>query len=406
MQARTTRAAAACLMLLLLPPLFLLGACGGETTAPPVKIDGRTYAEWEAALAGPRAADQAEALAALSRAEAPPIELFVARLDAESAAVRTAAIRALGAAGPEAVKWAPDLAAYLEEDAEGFSKDACKAIRDAAIHTLGRIGPAAFPSMAHILASRNPRHRARVVYAIRPFVAEMEDGTKVLLPLVEDKSWIVRREAVRGLGLAGKGDDRASQALLLALKDEHPEVIRHAALAIGGIGGRSDREGKALAELLFAHRAGLRAAAAYGLGLMGEEATPYVVQILDLLENDSKRVVRIQAARAHWHVSGEAAPALSELQKDIVCEDVGLCRDALSALAELGPEAEPAVPVLADMLQKRTLRRHAVLVLAAIGPPAKAAVPNLEQVAAKLGTKDAALREEILKALAAIGESG
>lgn len=382
----------------------LLPGCGGES-APPAQVDGRTQAEWEADLAGDVAADQVVALGALSRFESPPIEAFSSRLEHEQAAVRAAAIRALGTAGPEAAKWAPDLAIYLEEDAPGFEPSDCKLIRDAAMVTLGKIGPEAFPTIAHLLMSRDARHRARAAYTIRPFVADLQDGTKVLLPLVEDKSWIVRREAVRGLGLAGAGDERAAEALLVALADDNAEVVRYAALAVGGIGGRSDREGRALAELLFAHQTGVRAAAAYGLGLMGEEASPFADRLLDLLQNDSKRVVRIQAARAHWLVSGDAGPGLEELHKGIQCDDPGLCRDALKALAALGPAAEPAVPVLVGMLSRSELRHLAVVVLGAIGPAAKDAVPKLESVAQEVADEDPDLAAEIGRALASIGQA-
>lgn len=405
MESRLPRIACVCL-LLLAPSLLLLAGCGDDEVAAPVKIDGRTRAEWETALAGTTATDQADALRALAKAEEPPIEIFVEHLKAPDAAVRAAAIRALGVAGPEAAAHAPTLALYLEEDAEGFEKKDCRTIRNAAIYTLGKIGPEAFSFMAHLLVHQEAKYRARVAYTIRPFVAEMEDGTKVLLPLVEDENAIVRREAVRGLALSGKGDERACQALLLALKDNDADVVRYAAMAIGGIGGRSDREGKALADLLYAHQTAIRTAAVYGLGLMGEEASPHTRQVLDLLKNDSRRHVRIQAARAHWLITGEAGPALAELQQDIVCEDVGLCRDALKALALLGSEAEPAVPVLAKMLSKRQLRHHVILVLTAIGPPAQAAVPSLEKVAANLGAKDEALGQEIAEALAAIGKAG
>ena len=187
---------------------------------------------------------------------------------------------------------------------------------------------------------------------------------------------------------------RAAEALLVALADDNAEVVRYAALAVGGIGGRSDREGQALADLLFAHQTGVRAAAAYGLGQMGEEASPYTDRLLDLLKNDSKRVVRIQAARAHWLVSGDAGPGLEELHKGIQCDDPGLCRDALKALAALGPAAEPAVPVLVGMLSRSELRHLAVVVLGAIGPAAKEAVPRLESVAEEVADEDPDLAAE------------
>jgi HEAT repeat protein len=385
----------------------LLSGCGPDApSAPEARIDGRTRAEWVQAAKGDDPTTQADALRALARFENPPIELFESQLQAKDADLRATAILCVGTAGPDAAKWAADLAIYLEEDPEGMTEAGCKTIRNAAINTLGKIGPAAFPSMAHLLASRDVGQRRAAAFAIRQFVAEMEDGVKVFLPLAEDDDWFVRREAVRGLGEAGKGNEKAAEALLAALEDERPEVVRYAALALGGIGGRSDREGQALADLLVNHQAGIRSAAVYGLGQMGEEASPYAENVLDLLKNDSKRGVRIQAALAYYRISGDATAALAELDKSLPCSDAGLCRDALRALAEMGPAAGPTVPKLVQMLDKEQLRSLAVAALAAIGPGAKEALPALRQAAATVGEADSTFRKEVEEALAAIERAG
>jgi len=218
---------------------------------------------------------------------------------------------------------------------------------------LGKMGKEAFKPIAHLLVSEDPRLRLRATFTMRPFVADLKDGTNTLLPLLEDDDPNVRREAVRGIAIAGKGDPRASTALLASLKDDDLRVVSAAAIALGGIGGRSDVEGKALADLLFSHQSALRASAVYGLGLMGEEAAPYVERIEDLMQHDGKLDVRIQAARAHFRIQGNA-PCLPPLQEALRSGDARACREAARALREMGTAAQAA---LADL--RAAAKRHA-----------------------------------------------
>ena len=387
---------------------LFFAACGGDGEdgdAP--RIGGKTRSAWEALVESGSAAEQVEALRALARFPSPPLPLFEARLEDPEPEVRAAAILCLGAVGPEAAHRAPDLAIYLEEDPpEIKDPKARRAIRNAAINALGQMGPEAFPAIAHLLASREVSHRRNAVFAIRPFVAELEDGTKVLLPLVEDKDWFVRREAARGLGLAGKGDERAQEALLTALEDSDARVVSAAALSMGGIGGRSDREGQALADLLVRHEGAVRAAAVYGLGEMRDEAAPYADDVLDLLKNDARRAVRIQAALAHYRITGDPSAALPELEKSVPCEDPGLCRDALRALKGLGPEAASTAASVAVLLKKPRLRAAAAEALASMGRAAKDTLPALQAAATEVGDADPEGAKAIAEAIEAISAEG
>jgi len=394
----TVPARSACVLWIL---ACLLPACGDSTPAAP-EIAGRTEKAWVSALEAGDSAEKARALGALVRFENPPLALIAPYLDAREFAVRLAALHAIGVLGPEAAAHVETLARYLMKDAEGYDATQQKALRDTAMRSLGHIGPAALKPIRHLLVSRDAKLRARAVFTVRPFVAQLEGGTTMLLPLLKDDSWVVRREAARCLGLTGVGDELAAQALLEAIKDEHVEVVRYAAMAMGGIGGRSDREGSALAELLYAHQTRVRAAAAYGLGLMGEEASPYLERVADLLANDSKRYVRIHAARAHWQISGDPTEAITELKKDITCGDPSMCRLALQALTAMGPEAKDSVALLIELLGKPDLKRSAVAALGAIGPPARAALPALKALGEGLGDKDEPLTAELGEAIAAI----
>ena len=373
----------------------LLAACGEAPQAE--QVDGKTEAQWRLQLQELSPSSKAEALEALGRFEQPPLDLIAAQLDDPGRQVRAAAIRALGAVGPSALEHAKALAAYLDAEAKDENEAReLKRLRDAAMEALGGMGPEAFKSFSHLLVSESPVLRARAVYTMRPFVKELKDGVNTVLPLVKDEHAVVRREAVKTLGEAAAGtrDRRASDALVEALGDLEGPVSDAAAIALGSVGGSSDREGKALSKLLYHHRQSTRASAAFGLGLMGPEAQPYLKPITDLLKNDNRRVVRIQAARAHFRISGSADVALEQLEKDMQCSDSGLCRDALRAIGEMGAAGAPAVNSIVTCLDTPALRAEAANALAAIGPAAAAALPHLER-AAKAAGKDGPGHDEI-----------
>jgi HEAT repeat protein len=108
---------------------------------------------------------------------------------------------------------------------------------------------------------------------------------------------------------------------------------------------------------------------AYGLGLLGAEASPAVPTLIDLLCSHNF-VVRQNAAMA---------------------------------LGKIGPEAREAVPGLIQMLHdpKWELRRQAALALAGIGPAARQAVGDLKKLSQR-PREEHAVRQAAEKALGKI----
>lgn len=331
--------------------LGVLAACG-DSGPPPQRVAGKTQKAWLKQLESSLPKEQAAAIEALAQFDSPPLETIAGLLDKRGRTVRLSAIRALGTIGPAAAEHAKRLAPLLEDDPKGDAARNARDFRNAAIVSLQKMGKGAFKPIAHLLVSEDPRHRLRAVFTLSAYAADLEHGTQTLLPLLEDQDVNVRREAARALGLAGKGDTRASEALLAVLADSEPRVVAAAAIALGGIGGRSDHEGQALADLLFKHQGEVRASAAYGLGLMGEEASPYLARLEDLMEHDGKRSVRVQAARAHFRIEGDATKVLPTLQAAVGGRDAGTCREAARALGEIGPAAAGAVADLEQAAER------------------------------------------------------
>lgn len=379
--------------------LLLASACG-DSGLPAEKVDGKTVSGWKKELESHDAGKRAAAYLALARFADPPLDLIAQGLGDKRTRGRLGAIEAIGSLGEAAGEHAKALAALVEEDPKGFSTKQVRELRIGAMTALGKMGRTGFKAVAHLIVSRDAGMRERAAYTIRPLLGTLDDPVDTLTRLIEDSSWKVRLQAVLGLGQWGKKNRRASTLLLEALEDEEARVAREAAIALGGIGGRADHEGQALADRLYDHNAGMRASAVYGLGLMGEEASPYLKSVADLATNDAKRVVRIQAALSHWRIGGKTEIALPELSSGLECGDKGLCRDALKAIAAIGPPAAGAVSTVLPLLDDPALRRYAVAALAAIGPAASAALPKLEAIVESAGDKT--LKEEAAKAVEAI----
>jgi HEAT repeat protein len=102
-------------------------------------------------------------------------------------------------------------------------------------------------------------------------------------------------------------------------------------------------------------------------------------------------------------LSVQSAEVVDLIQK-LKDKDTDTRRDAARQLAEMGPEAKPAVNALTAALKDGDLfvRRFAAQALGEIGPNAEAAVPNLSAI-----LKDSKERKEVQEAAAiALGKIG
>jgi HEAT repeat protein len=109
--------------------------------------------------------------------------------------------------------------------------------------------------------------------------------------------------------------------------------------------------------------------------------------------------VRKRAVLGLTRTGKAALPALTEAMGDA---DVGIRLQAISGLGGLGPDAQSAVPTLADAVRKdpdRKVQRAAIEALGSIGPAATAGVRALIQV-----LDDPTLAEVAIQSLKQIGK--
>lgn len=415
------------------------------------------------------------------------------QLDSPDVQVRLEACRSLAGMGVRAKLAVPRLIKAFQSDNAELRRQAALAlaqIREGAVeavpaladslkaqdpqerryaaHALGQIGPAAREATGALitaLADKDPQVRRVVRDALR----DIKPGKDVALPLfakmLKTAEPADATAAVQTLAEAGEAavpaltaalDDKdAAYWACLALSEigppaapaveklgqllgsDEPEVRLEALVALGAIGPASKPLAAKIGELLNKDDVdGVRYAAAYALGVIGDKAValPLLAQAMD----DDDEFLKVTAAWSYVRlVENEKPAALSNAVKTIVAgiaskdhrvrdvairaladpdlpreqlrpafrqvlldlQDPEKLRDLIDALATLGPRVVPAC-VRALEENRGPLRLHALRLLIKIGPDAAPAIPALTTT---LADPEPELRREALFALGSIG---
>ena len=284
-------------------------------------------------------------------------------LNDQSAAVRLAAIEALGQQGdPRAID---ALVQTLRNDTDAR-------VREAAAEALGNIdSPRAVPGLiAALTAEKEGDVRAKIASALgeigdpraveplagavrdpevdvrREVVAalgqlESRSAVPALIPALRDSDIETRKRAAEALGNLESPD--AIEALSAATKDADADVRQHAVAALGEIGDK-----RALAVLTAASKDAeveVRRESIQAIANLDdlESAPPVLIAAL----KDEDREVRKAAAEALGSIEDEAAvPALIPLTRDT---NTDVKRAAVEALANIG--GAQAIEVMAALLK-------------------------------------------------------
>ena len=193
------------------------------------------------------------------------------------------------------------------------------------------------------------------------------------ITMLSDDDGSVRSDAADDLGMFGESGAEAIPHLIEALHDGYEPVRLNAAYALGAIG---EPAVSPLIETLGAEDQIMRRMAAYALAAIGEPAIPALSEALGHTED----AVRIEAAYAFAQIGDAAASAIPALMERTKDHTVEVRRYLPEAFGGLGAMAAPAVPVLCDILASDAdgqARFEAALALAQIGPAASEAVPVL-----------------------------
>jgi HEAT repeat protein len=180
-----------------------------------------------------------------------------------------------------------------------------------------------------------------------------------------------RWRAARALGAFGPRAGVVVVALAAALDDEEPLVRAHAAHALGEIGSAAKLAVPALAEKIVDRDTQVRRAVVDAIGKIAPGDTNNIPILTKVLKDADPSVV-LPALETLADLGERVVPFLIE-----ALADKDACYWACLVLAEIGPAAQAAVPMLINTAgsDEPEVRMQALMALAAIGPAAQSALP-------------------------------
>jgi HEAT repeat protein len=286
----------------------------------------------------------------------------------------------------------------------GQLKDQDTAARILAAQWLAKLGPdakGALPALVD-LALHDPNQDTSAAAATAIRAVDLQAAREVvtgLLPALWDSDAEVRRKACAVLGSLGPVAKPAVPSLITLLDDTDPLVRERAVGALGAIGIPQSEIVAALAKALRDPASIVRYRAAAQFAFHVPVTATSLPALMDL-RNDEDKSVAALAEVALEHAGQHARQDVAHLVS--LLEHPGEKDYALQQLAQLGPDAADAAPVLISVLRDSlALNRYlAAEALRAIGPAAEEAVPEL---IVALRDPDPIVTESAAEALEAIG---
>ena len=265
--------------------------------------------------------------------------------------------------------------------------------------------------LVELLGSATDDSRARVV-AIDEITTLNGYASLTLEPLsaaLADAEPRVRWHAARAIGLIGRDAVPAIPALAKLLNDADPVVVAQAAAAIGHIRDDDERaEIPADAASIYASAVEPLVATMVHPDPRARRAAVRALRQVSTSRQELAKTVRKQLADADPIAVMPALHTLADMGADAVpfllesLDDPASRYWAEVVLAELGPDAAPAVDPLARLAREGEIaeKMQAILALAEIGPAAAPAVPAVIE---SLSSSDSSLQYVAAFALGKIG---
>lgn len=337
----------------------------------------------------------AYALGRIGKPAMPATDKLIELAFDKDAVVRRSAIRALRVIDPPQEKTLPLVIKILQQGEMSVILPA--------LHSLAEQGKEAVPRLRSVLKHEEAQYWACLVLAeIGPDAVE---AVPEIQEVLKSKSPDVRLEGLVALGEIGPGAKDAVPAVIALSESDEFKHVRYAAVyALGKIGG----DGAATASLRKGMKSDdefLKTISAWALARTNPTNKELVAEAVGLIVNafQSDDVhVRQAAARAmvEFDVDREiVAPLLVKALED---KDPTVVANALAALASFGPKALSHID---DALANKSLRHYAVRLVAQLGSEADVAVPALIDALGKQtdSPEDLEFTREAQFALSAIG---
>lgn len=229
-------------------------------------------------------------------------------------------------------------------------------------------------------------------------LSAQESNLKKLVKDIGSDDPKVCMHAVDSLGELGADAAGAVPDLVKALHHEDREVCWHICRTLGAIGDKANAAVPELTKLLKDENPKVRGYAAFALGRIGKAALP-AADALIANAFDKEPLVRRATLRALRAIDPPQEKTLPLVIKILEQGDMSVIIPALHSLAA---EGKDAVPRLRNALKHEKAQYWACVVLADIGPDAAPAVGEIRDV---LKSKDPDTRLQALVALGDIGKA-
>lgn len=243
------------------------------------------------------------------------LPVLIACLTDEDATVRLASVWALTVMDSAAKPAVPALLERLKERNTDVRVDAAWAL-----WRIDRRAKVAIPVLVAAMKDNHYEARINIPSMLDQMRPDAVDVIPVFIELLKDRDASMRSNVASSLGSFGPKASAALPALLLALKDEN---------------------------------AGVRQGAAWSLGRIAtEEVKDKVAAPIRGLLKDPDALVRVQAARTFWKLTGDTKETLPLLIETIKAQDNWTLSITLSVLREMKSDAKGALPALRERLDK------------------------------------------------------
>jgi HEAT repeat protein len=324
--------------------------------------------------------------------------------------VRTRAALALGELGPDAQRAISALFKVLKDRDENLARDAAQALR-----AIGAPSRDDLPLLIAGLRDNSPRVRGYAVEALGKMGPEARSAVPNLVQVLKEKETEpeLRQQAARCLGQIGAAaTTEGVPALSEALKDSEVVVRETAAEALGKFGGQARTAAPSLIAVLADKETTVRRAALAALAQIGPDGKEVLPKLKPSFK-DADPEVRRHALDVLGRLGAEAVKDKEALEAlKAALDDMNLCKNALDALARIGPPAKELAKGLTRHLQNE---KHRLAAVAALGSllekvkpvPVEAKVlrPVLDELINLFEVRDHDLHTKVIEALGKIGSA-
>ncbi len=356
------------------------------------------------------------------------MSVLIAELKSEDRPRQMTAISALGQLGPSAWKATPALLTVVRERGETGAeavkqvlagigpkaipelvpllRDRDERFRRFAVSALAAYGPSAkeaLPSLLPLLRDTDEMVRVEAAHVLEGIGSDAAAALPILMANLQAPRTPLRYQAAVTLGHIGPAAKEASRPLLECLLDPDENVRYAAALSLGRIDPHFTEAAPALRDALTDAAAMVRLAAIDSLNRIDPSSRAERVPILVALSGKPYPLdVRFRAVEGlHQLAAEQAKQAVPWLSVELTDVNPASCLYAARLLAPIDPSQTPGIVLaLAAALRSPFADRRAILqTLAEFGPKAREAVPVIERL---LQDGVPAVREEAMKTLRAI----